>query len=146
MSTINFENEENNPDVFLATTVKRGFNYILDSIGAVFFMTLMLNLYSRIFESQDVNLGALFFVILLSFFVYYVVLEYFLGRTPAKFLTQTRVVTIYGMKPNFMTIVGRTLCRLIPFEQFSFLGDDPIGWHDKFSNTRVVDNDFKTNV
>ncbi len=140
---INFDNEENNPDTFLASSVKRVINYILDAIGVVFFVALMMYLSSRIFTSPNANQGFAFFLIISSYVFYYVGCEYLFERTPAKFLTRTKVVTVYGLKPSFMTIVGRTLCRFIPFEQFSFFGDDPIGWHDKFSNTRVVDNDFK---
>lgn len=79
---------------------------------------------------------------LLSVFVsmsaYYIGFESTTGRTPAKFITGTRVVTVDGKKPSFGQIVIRTLCRLIPFEAFSFLGKFPQGWHDRFSQTMVV--------
>ena len=71
-------------------------------------------------------------------FGYYAVLEGFTGRTIGKFITRTKVVDENGEKPDFNTILIRSLCRLIPFEQFSFLGSDSYGWHDKFSKTRVV--------
>ncbi|CAN0592803.1 unnamed protein product, partial [Laminaria digitata] len=35
-------------------------------------------------------------------------------------------------------LLGRTAARFVPFEAFSFLGGDATGWHDRWSNTRVV--------
>ena len=41
-----------------------------------------------------------------------------------------------GTKPRFGQVIGRTLCRFVPFEAFSFFGER--GWHDKIPKTRVV--------
>ncbi len=70
--------------------------------------------------------------------IYFVMFEATTGRSPAKYLTGTKVVTLDGKKPGFLQILIRTLCRFIPFEQFSFLGKNPRGWHDKISKTMVV--------
>jgi uncharacterized RDD family membrane protein YckC len=70
--------------------------------------------------------------------VYYVACEAILGRTPAKLITGTRVVTETGEPPSFGQVLGRTLARFVPFEPFSCLGDPPVGWHDSWSHTRVV--------
>jgi uncharacterized RDD family membrane protein YckC len=70
---------------------------------------------------------------------YYCVLEGLTSRTLGKFITGTYVVTADGLKPGFLTILGRTLCRYIPFEPLSFLFGS-LGFHDRFSNTRVVRN------
>jgi uncharacterized RDD family membrane protein YckC len=67
---------------------------------------------------------------------YYIVFEGAWGRTPGKFVFGTVVVDADGRKPPFAKIVKRSLCRLIPFEPFSFLGDR--GWHDSIPDTRVV--------
>ena len=67
---------------------------------------------------------------------YYLIFEGIWARTPGKWLFRTIVVTESGAKPSFEQILGRTLCRLIPFEAFSCLSG--IGWHDKLSKTRVV--------
>ncbi len=73
------------------------------------------------------------------FFCYYVGAEYAFGRTPAKFLTGTRVIREDGLPPNLGQLAGRTLARLIPFEPFSFLTrSEPVGWHDALSGTRVI--------
>ena len=60
--------------------------------------------------------------------------RYFCGRTLGKFITGTKVVSADGETPTASQIVGRTFCRMIPFEAFSFARETcPVGWHDKFS-------------
>ena len=71
--------------------------------------------------------------------IYYFVLEATTGRTLGKLITKTKVVMRNGDEPSHGTIFKRTLCRLIPFEPFSFFGGDEMGWHDSISNTRVVE-------
>jgi uncharacterized RDD family membrane protein YckC len=71
-------------------------------------------------------------------FLYYVVLESLYGQTLGKVATGTIVVTKDGKKPEFATILLRTICRFIPLEIFSFLGPSAIGWHDSLSKTRVI--------
>ena len=70
--------------------------------------------------------------------IYFSVLEASTGRTIAKYITKTKVVNEKGEKPDFGTALVRSLARFIPFEAFSFLGSGT-GWHDKFSNTRVIE-------
>ena len=72
------------------------------------------------------------------FTVYYLVFEGVFGWTPAKLITGTRVVDEAGCKPVFPKILGRSLARSVPLEPFSFLGATGIGWHDRWSGTRVV--------
>jgi uncharacterized RDD family membrane protein YckC len=71
-------------------------------------------------------------------FGYHLIFEATLGRTPAKFITGCHVVTAEGKRPTFAQIVGRSFARFVPFEPFSFLGSDAVGWHDRWSGTRVV--------
>ena len=71
--------------------------------------------------------------------IYYTTLEYTTGRTIAKHITKTKVVDENGKKPNFQAILIRSLCRFIPFEPLSFLGEDKRGWHDKLSKTKVIE-------
>lgn len=76
---------------------------------------------------------------LLAFVVvigYYVVFESVWQRTPGKFILGTMVVNAAGTKPSVGQVFGRTLCRFIPFEPFSFFGTE--GWHDSIPKTRVV--------
>ena len=68
---------------------------------------------------------------------YYIVCEATTGLTLGKLITGTRVVAESGDKPTFAQIVGRSFSRLVPFDGLSFLGSSP-GWHDRWSQTRVV--------
>jgi len=70
--------------------------------------------------------------------IFYFILEATTQRTIGKFLTGTMVVMEDGSKPSAWVIFKRTLCRLIPFEPFSFFRDDSRGWHDTISDTFVV--------
>ena len=79
---------------------------------------------------NDIVLGERFYLL------YYIAFEGLFARTPAKFILGTVVVRDDGGRPTFGKIVIRTLCRFIPFEPFSFLGER--GWHDGISDTRVI--------
>jgi uncharacterized RDD family membrane protein YckC len=72
-------------------------------------------------------------------FIYFTFFESLLSRTPAKWLTGTKVVTLTGGKPGVIKIILRTVYRMVPFEPFSFLGGNTSGWHDCWSGTLVVD-------
>jgi uncharacterized RDD family membrane protein YckC len=72
-----------------------------------------------------------------SMLLYYVGFETLFGRTPGKLITGTRVVRMDGRPLTFLDVLKRTLCRFVPFEPFSFLSDAR-GWHDRWSDTRVV--------
>jgi len=69
-------------------------------------------------------------------FVYYGVFEGLWARTPGKLVFGTVVQTIDGGKPSLGQVLGRTACRFIPFEAFSFFGEK--GWHDSIPKTRVM--------
>jgi len=87
-------------------------------------------------------LGAYFLVNFLYFFLFEFNYE---GRTLGKLLTKTRVVNRDGSKPTSETIAIRTICRWVPFEAFSFLGGKrPMGWHDEWSKTIVIDEALST--
>jgi uncharacterized RDD family membrane protein YckC len=75
---------------------------------------------------------------LLTYVLYYLACEALFGFTVGKLITGTRVVDSEGRKPRFMQILGRTLARFVPFEPFSFFGSPAVGWHDRWSGTRVV--------
>jgi uncharacterized RDD family membrane protein YckC len=74
----------------------------------------------------------------LGIVVYYLFFEGLFAVTPGKLLTRTRVVDARGGKPRFLQILGRTFSRLVPFEPFSFFNNPAVGWHDRWSGTRVV--------
>ncbi len=89
---------------------------------------------SPIFE--PVLICAYFF----TYLVFYSSFEFVLGKTIGKMMTRTRVLKAEtGTKPGFWRIIGRSFARLIPFDTFSFLFGR--GFHDKLSNTVVVNDD-----
>lgn len=125
------------PILIDASTGTRFWNYVLDIIGfyvCIFILGMILGLTNNneILELFDNP----FFGILLIF-LYYLLIEGFTSRSFGKLITKTKVVNTDGEKPSFSQILKRTLCRLIPFEGFSFLGNSN-GLHDRLSNTRVV--------
>jgi uncharacterized RDD family membrane protein YckC len=61
------------------------------------------------------------------------------GKSVGKMLTKTAVTKLDGTKPDSKDILLRSLCRLIPFEALSALGTPCNPWHDRLSNTVVVD-------
>lgn len=91
-----------------------------------------LNYVSSMGKLEEFLLG---YVIML---LYYSTTEYFFSRSIAKFITNTVVVNEDGEKPDLGTILKRSLCRMIPFNHFSFLGGIARGWHDSIPDTYVV--------
>lgn len=91
-----------------------------------------LNCVSSMGKLEEFLLG---YVIML---LYYSTTEYFFSRSIAKFMTNTVVVNEDGEKPDLGTILKRSLCRMIPFNHFSFLGGIARGWHDSIPDTYVV--------
>lgn len=127
---------------------KRFANFLLDMIFMVFIgvvfgflLGIVLAIFSpdslSYFETDSFLIDYLFNFLVGMF--YYTLFESITGQTPAKYITKTRVVTDKGEKPDFNTIIMRSLCRYIPFEPFSFLGSDNKGWHDTISKTQVIE-------
>lgn len=119
-------------------------NYIIDflAVAAIYVvLAIALGLFSAILgysvewvdSMEDWKYNLIFS---LMYFFYCMVFESFGGRTIGKLITGTMVVTEEGERPSPQNIAGRTLCRFIPFDNFSFLGE--VGWHDRISGTRVV--------
>lgn len=122
-----------------AAVGKRFANFLIDRFAAVFFSMIFVFIMGGM-ESLDNEDGISTLILYAGFLSYYVILEYAAnGKTLGKLVTRTRVVTINGSKPQLMTVIGRTLVRLIPFEPFSFLGGRLNGWHDTLSRTMVID-------
>ena len=123
----------------VASSNRRFLNFILDNIA--FRVLTMAIMVATMVAGIDIWPTNRVYEVLLGlslFMLYYAVQEAFWGRTLAKFITGTKVVTAEGDAPTVQQVIGRTLCRLIPFEAFTFFEKFPVGWHDKFSGTRVV--------
>lgn len=133
----------------LATGNKRLLNFIIDSIAATLLQLAIAEGCNRLYEISG-NEGFLVGPPLLGNIkyamlglgvniVYYGLFETVSMRTFGKYITNTMVVNRDGTRPDSTRIFLRTLCRMIPFEILSFLGQPPIGWHDNLSKTLVVD-------
>lgn len=126
--------------IVLASTGQRFRTMLLDLIfyfifAFIFgFVLSLIGLGDLIQNMNDTLLGI---VIIL---IYYVPQEAFSGRTLGKLITGTKAVKEDGTELSFGQALGRTLCRFIPFEAFSFLGGNgrPRGWHDKIPKTKVI--------
>lgn len=135
-----------------ASKGKRFINYIIDLI--VFFILFMLlltlfgfillligaDLETFLYELENINrlLDRVISAILYS--LSFIAIESLLkGRTIGKYITKTKVVDIHGNVPSLGVIFKRSFSRIIPFDAFSFLGDEGRGWHDTISETYVVD-------
>jgi uncharacterized RDD family membrane protein YckC len=133
----------------LATSGARFLNYIIDVIFYVLIMFLfgfiftvimsLLGFTDIVFWMQNISDLQSNLIAILILIIYYTISEGLLGRSFAKFITGTIVVDENGEKPSFGILFQRTLCRLIPFDAFSFLGSSARGWHDSISDTYVVD-------
>jgi uncharacterized RDD family membrane protein YckC len=60
------------------------------------------------------------------------------GRTIGKYITGTIAVNKDGTPITAETALFRGLCRAIPFNAFSALGNPSYPWHDKWTKTYVV--------
>lgn len=126
-----------------ASSGKRLANYIIDqfvitlfAFGFFFALELSLSLgLAEINSIVDRILGMLF-----AAFAYIILEGSLKGKTIGKYITQTRaVMQDTGEVPDLNTIIKRSFCRIVPFEAFSFLGEGASGWHDKWSDTMVID-------
>lgn len=90
----------------------------------------------RYASSEEALSLALFVPTLL---IYYMLFEGRFGRTPGKWVTGTQVVTDSERRPGWRVVMGRTICRLIPFDFVSiYFNARRRSWHDLLSSTHVV--------
>ena len=130
------QEEEKKDEIKTASKGKRFFNYTID----MFFCVFLFFVISIYFNIHDELVAQILFIVI--FILYYVLFETITGRTIGKYITRTKVIAADGGKSTVYNILIRNLCRLIPFEQLTFLGPRTIGLHDIFSNTLVVDLGF----
>ena len=113
-------------DEMIASEGKRFINFILDYI-----LILIVSFVVAAFFGSTNTLLMLFVVLL-----YYFVFETSIQKTPAKFITRTKVVRPDGSKPDVASIAKRTLIRFIPLEPL--FPKEGKWWHDRWSGTQVI--------
>ena len=145
------------PDVLASKNIRFA-NFIIDYIiqvilgiaismviGALSELTGSYAFYDLVIETEGRLSDYIFGTIIL--FIYYLTIETLTARSLGKYITKTKVVLHDGSKPEFTDILKRTLSRILPFEQFSFIGKESTGWHDSISKTYVVDiSKFETKI
>jgi len=63
----------------------------------------------------------------------------FKGKTVGKMITGTRAVKQDGSPIVLRDAQLRGLCRMVPFNAFSALGNPSYPWHDRWTKTYVID-------
>lgn len=116
----------------------RFLNLLIDGI----LLGIVSNILGRIIGTvlpEPTLAGSLGFLLgLVIQYFYYSIQEKTNGQTLGKRLTSTKAVMADGSPLTEEAVRSRSLWRLIPLiDALSFLFSD-IGWHDKYSNTRVV--------
>lgn len=136
------------PEMY-ASKSKRFVNFLIDyiaqtMIGGLFGVLLVVfaeitGNYGFVEWIENMNKLEEYLVGFIILILYYMIFETLTGRTLGKFITNTKIVTENGEKPEMDKILYRTFSRMIPFEPLSFFGSDDRGWHDTISKTVVVD-------
>jgi|SRR6478672_8033233 len=135
-------------DDLLATSGQRLGNYFIDLImvyAIIFVIGVIAAILASLFDSASMlewltesNTLRDYLILFSVWIPYYTFFEAFNGRTVGKLATKTMVVYEDGSPIDLGTALKRTLCRIIPFEAFSFLGGSTRGWHDSIPDTYVV--------
>lgn len=116
-----------------ATHLRRFENLIIDSI-IISGLTILINSLSF---NYDINSNEFYIEILIISTFYYLIFEYFTQRTPAKWITFTKVIGYDGNRPSFLMVLVRSICRWIPFERIIYALGGPL-LHDRISKTNVI--------
>jgi uncharacterized RDD family membrane protein YckC len=104
---------------------------LIDGILGIYYFT-------KLFDQLE-GIGRLADIVMTNiiFFIYIFLLEYFTkGRSIGKFVMGSKVIMTDGTEPKVRDYLIRNICRLVPFDGLSFLGEN--GWHDSWSDTRVI--------
>jgi uncharacterized RDD family membrane protein YckC len=131
--------KRNYQPVRMAEIKVRAKHYIIDWI-LIFLIGMMIIMLLNERAANDLFKSPFYKLIVLAFIgVYYFIFELAFQATPGKLFTKCMVVNEYGKRASVLQILGRSVIRLIPFEQFTFLGESSYGWHDRFPKTYVVE-------
>lgn len=123
---------------------KRLANYIIDMIAfymMIFFLSLIIELVfpGSVSEWDIDGITDRIITIILYGLVMFVIEAAFQGKSLGKLITRTRAVNINGKAPSFSQLLKRNFVRAVPFNAFSALGSPCVPWHDRWSDTYVVD-------
>lgn len=135
------------PQLVQASTGKRFANYLIDLL--VFYILIFIGaMVMALLNPESVDdagmldmnpfLDRLLWLVLYG--VYMSLVEgIFKGRSLGKLVTGTKAVNEDGSTLSFSKALARGFSRIVPFEQFSAFGNPSYPWHDKWTNTYVID-------
>lgn len=127
---------------------KRLANYLIDIIfftilAVIVNMVILLNDPEKLAAAQrrepEYNLLENLVVLGIMVLYWFAMEALFKGKTLGKLITGTRAVNQDGSNLTPRTAFIRGLCRAVPFEAFSALGDPCYPWHDRWSKSYVID-------
>lgn len=128
-----------------ADTGKRLANWLIDIITfyvLVFLGSLGYLLVTRDADGFSTNSSGFGLKVLsvVAFIFFNALVEGFTrGKSLGKLITGTRAVNQDGSRIGGLTAFVRSLFRAIPFEPLSALGNPAFPWHDRWSDTYVID-------
>ena len=135
-------------ELIYASTGKRFCNYLVDLICffiLIFCWAIIASIVSAetLVEFEEILTNPILeqLISMLLFALFMSLIEMiFRGKSIGKFITGTKAVNEHdGSDISFNTAFARGFSRLIPFEALSALGTPCIPWHDKWTNTLVID-------
>jgi len=143
MQQTNFD-EEIDLNYCRAGSGKRLANYIIDLIAfyvMIFFIAILIELAFplSISENEIDSVVDRILAMVLYAIVMFVIEAAFQGKSLGKLITGTRAVNINGEAPTFTQLLQRNFLRAVPFNALSALGSPCVPWHDRWSDTYVVD-------
>ena len=137
--------KELNRSVESARPVVRLGYFILDSV--LFYILFIISFFVLFFLLEYSNLlwsfkrilsnELMYLLFVILYFHYYALSEYFFNGTFGKLICGYTVINLHADKITIRQAFLRTIIRFIPFEFFSCVSD--LAWHDKWSQTYVVD-------
>lgn len=118
-------------------------NYLIDTIF-IYLLMFALGVITYFVAPEFINsiddgitnriLGMIFYGVIMSF------TEAMLnGKSIGKYITKTKAVNLDGSDLTFEKAFTRNLLRIIPFEPLSALGTPSNPWHDRLSQTMVIE-------
>lgn len=117
----------------------RVLNFLIDT-GCIFILSYIAfktwNWYLFFYEfSTSYNFGWFFFATL---FIFYCFFEAIFNRTPGKWFTLSKVISINGEKPSFAQIIIRSFLRIIIIDAFFVpFYNKPL--HDLLTKTEIIE-------
>ncbi len=128
----------------LASWKKRAANFTIDTVCVLLLLIAVLRVLPFLLkllptiDRFEIGINVLLLPIM---FIYYTFFEAITGKTIGKYLTGTRVVASDGKRVTLLKALVRSLVRFFLLELFSFCSRRPEGWHDRISNTKVVEDE-----